>query len=286
MAARVQAALSDFSLEMTGRDVGHVANAVAVIPAGARVNVAFLENESLEDRLAAARAVLDGGMVPVPHIAARRVPSEAALYEFLAALQSESASDEVFAVAGDPSTPHGPYGDSFELIQSGRLQSFGVRRVSIAGYPEGHPLISRENLWRSLERKAELLAETGMAGSIITQFGFDVDPIVEWVEEVRSRGIDMPIRIGIPGPAGIRRLVRYAARFGVGTSAGIAKKYGFSITHLVGTAGPDKFLHDLAARYRLDTHGDLRLHFYTFGGLEATSRWISEFRDATSQRSA
>jgi methylenetetrahydrofolate reductase (NADPH) len=72
--------------------------------------------------------------------------------------------------------------------------------------------------------------------------------------------------------------MRYAARFGVGTSASIAKKYGLSITNLMGTAGPDRLLHALAADYHPDRHGEVKLHFYTFGGLRATSEWINDFR--------
>ncbi|MFC6258378.1 methylenetetrahydrofolate reductase, partial [Kocuria oceani] len=86
-----------------------------------------------------------------------------------------------------------------------------------------------------------------------------------------------PVRIGVPGPAGVRRLLGHARRFGVATSAGIAQKYGLSLTHLLGTAGPDRFLHDLAAGYDAEAHGPVRLHFYTFGGLGATACWVRQF---------
>lgn len=26
-------------------------------------------------------------------------------------------------------------------------------------------------------------------------------------------------------------------------------------------------------------HGELKLHFYTFGGLKTTSEWVADFRD-------
>jgi methylenetetrahydrofolate reductase (NADPH) len=113
---------------------------------------------------------------------------------------------------------------------------------------------------------------------VITQFGFDVDPVLKWLEAVRERGIDLPVRIGVPGPAGVRRLLTMAGRLGVGTSTGIAKKYGFSITNLMGTAGPDKFIRTLADGLDPERHGEVKLHFYTFGGLKATSEWIAEFR--------
>ena len=270
--------LSDHSLEMTGKDVPHLLATRDTISPGTRINVTFLENEDMVVRIEAAKAVRASGFVAVPHLSARRLVSPAMLEEYLGALEAVDAADQVFAVGGDPSTPHGPYPDALSIIRSGVLQQYGVRSVSIAGYPEGHPSIAEADLWAALTDKAAVLREQGLTGDIITQFGFDVDPVVRWIEQVRERGVDLPIRIGVPGPAGIRRLVRYAARFGVGTSAGIAKKYGFSITNLMGTAGPDRFINELAGQLDKARHGEVKLHFYTFGGLAATSDWIAAYQ--------
>jgi len=277
-AARLSLLLRDVSLEMTGKDVGELAEARDSIPDGTRINVTFLANEDLQKRLAAAKAVKDSGFVPVPHVSARRLVSRHMLEEFLAALEANGTGENVFAVGGDPSEPHGPYIDALSVIESGLLETYGVRRVGIAGYPEGHPDIPDSVLWPALQSKHAALRARGLTGEIITQFGFDVDPVLDWIQTVREHGIDAPVRIGVPGPAGVRRLMRYAARFGVGTSASIAKKYGLSITNLMGTAGPDRFLHALAADYHPDRHGEVKLHFYTFGGLRATSEWINDFR--------
>ncbi len=270
--------LQDVSVEMTGKDVQRLEEAGPLIVPGTRINITFLENEDLELRLRAARAVRDLGFVPVPHVSARRLRSREMLEEYLGALEQERSSEHLFVVGGDPATPHGPYADALAVMSSGVLQSHGTTDIGVSGYPEGHPGIAEDSLWAALEGKAALLAEQGLAGSVITQFGFDVDPVLGWAEEVRRRGIDLPVRIGVPGPAGVRRLLSYAGRFGVGTSAGIAKKYGFSLTNLMGTAGPDRFVRALAEGYRPERHGELKLHFYTFGGLRATSEWLARFR--------
>ncbi|WP_329309925.1 methylenetetrahydrofolate reductase [Streptomyces sp. NBC_01262] len=270
--------LEDFSLEMTGKDLAKLEEARDLIPPGTRINVTFLGNEDLRMRLAAARAVLRYGFVPVPHISARRLGSQAALEEFLAALQADGITENVFVVGGDPAQSHGPYDDSLSVIRTGLLQEYGVRHIGVSGYPEGHPAIAEPLLWSALEGKSAALTEQRLPGTIITQFGFDVDPVVSWIEAVRARGVDLPIRIGVPGPAGVRRLMTFAARFGVGTSTAIAKKYGLSLTNLMGTAGPDRFIRTLARAYDPRRHGEVKLHFYTFGGLRATSEWIAEFR--------
>ena len=276
--------IQDFSLEMTGKDIPALNEAKNQIPPGTRINVTFLGNEDLEMRVAAAKAVRDLGFLPVPHISARRLKSQGQLEEFLGRLQEVGAAERVFAVGGDPATPEGPDEDSLAVIRSGNLQQFGVREVGIGGYPEGHPDIPKDRLWGALEDKAAALAEQELGAVILTQFAFDTDPVADWIDAVRAKGINAPIRVGTPGPAGIKRLLGFARRFGVGANAMIVKKYGFSLTNLMGDAGPDRFVNDLAAVLAAHTPGAqpqiggrVGLHFYTFGGLLATAEWARHF---------
>ncbi|HEX4287547.1 MAG TPA: hypothetical protein VH021_01430, partial [Trebonia sp.] len=83
----METVLDDFSMEMTGKDVSRLEAAAGVIPPGTRIHVTFLDNEDLGMRVGAAAAVKRLGFVPVPHISARRVTSQAMLEEFLAALR-------------------------------------------------------------------------------------------------------------------------------------------------------------------------------------------------------
>lgn len=275
--------IEGFSLEMTGKDVPGLLEAADAIPQGTKINVTFLGNEALEMRVTASKAVKDAGFVPVPHISARRLKSQDQLEEFLGALQEVGATEHVFVVGGDPAEPEGPYADALSVIRTGLLQQYGVKAVSIAGYPEGHPEIPSDVLWRHLEDKSAALKEQGLDATILTQFSFDTDAVVDWVQQVRATGIDTIIRIGTPGPAGIKRLITFARRFGIGANAMIVKKYGFSLTNLMGTAGPDKFVTDLAALLAEDpASGPVKLHFYTFGGLLATTEWAQQYRAAQS----
>lgn len=275
-----QALMHDFSLEMTGKDVDAVREAAPLIPQGTRINVTFLGNEDLEMRVTAAKAVKDLGFVPVPHISARRIESEAELKEFLQALADVDAAKHVFAVGGDPAEPMGPYGSALEMIESGVFPEFGVEEVSIAGYPEGHQHMADDDFLRETQHKLSALTEQNLSSGIITQFGFDIDPVAAWLNELAAKDITAPVRIGVPGPAGIRRLLKFAKRFGVGASAGVALKYGFSLTNLIGTAGPDKFLNELASTTQeTNFQGDVSVHFYTFGGITNTAEWVKDFTE-------
>lgn len=267
-----------YSLEMTGKDTGALAASADILPLETRVNVTFLGSESLDVRVAAASAVAASGFIPVPHISARRIGTPAQLEEYLERLQEVGASERVLIVGGDPATPAGPYDSAVQVIESGLLQRYGVAEVGIAGYPEGHPSIPTEVLKLHLDRKAAALRDAGLRATIMTQFSFDADAVAAWIRDVRSRGHDAPIRVGVPGPAGIARLLDYARRFGIGANAMIVKKYGLSLTKLRGTAGPDRFVDALAHHVATDdSAGDIRLHLYTFGGLRASAEWARNY---------
>lgn len=266
--------LRDFSLEITGKDVKDLRAAAPGIPPGTRVNITFLANEDSALRVRAAKVIGDLGFRPVPHISARRLRSREELDTYLAALAAVGAIEDVVVIGGDPAEPAGPFADALAVITSGALAGHGVRRVDIAGYPEGHPKIDDEVLWQAVKDKAVALRDQGLDYALATQFGFDADAVIRWLEALRMQGIEAPVRIGVPGPAGVQRLLRYAKRFGVGSSATVVQKYGFSLTGLLGTAGPARFVADLEAAIDPASHGQVGLHFYTFGGVRATADWI------------
>ncbi|WP_062301837.1 methylenetetrahydrofolate reductase [Demequina subtropica] len=270
---RTTALLHDLSVEVTARD--RTALARAGLAAGTRVSITHLGTETAQDRLDAAAAVGAAGLVPVPHLSARRFADADQVRDALAGLREHGAHERVFVIGGDPRTPAGPYSSALDLIRSGLLADHGVREVGIAGYPEGHPAIPEAELWEALAAKTAAIAEQGMAATVTSQFSFDADAVVAWISGVREAGVIAPIRVGVPGPAGVGRLLAFARRCGVGSSAGIVRKYGFSLTNLMGTATPDRFVADLAGRLDLAHHGEVHLHVYAFGDVAATSRWIA-----------
>ena len=267
--------LDDFSMEMTGKDVAKVENAASVIPRGTRINVTFLENEDLTMRVSAAAAVKRLGFTPVPHISARRLKSQEMLEEYLTALRDIGTSDNVLIVGGDPTVPMGPYEESLAVIESGLLEQYGVKHISIGGHPSGDPNIPPDVLMPAIEKKAAALANLNIPGTIITQVDFDVDRVLSWVAEVRDHGVELPIRVGVPGPASVKLLLGFAGRLGISTSTTIAKKYGLSVTNLLGKAGPENFIRDLKSGLDPARHGVVKLHFYTFGGFKTTAEWIA-----------
>ena len=272
--------LDCYSIEMTAKDSPALEEAAPFIPPGTKIPVTFLPNETFEARIATAARVRELGFVPIPHISARRLASHDELRNFLAGLQQRARIDHAFVVAGDPAEPHGPFEDALAVIRTGLLAEYGVKRVGISGYPEGHAEIGNEKLWTaSIEKQLEL-NRRGHDFAIVTQFAFDATPVLKWLEGLRSNNIKTLVRVGVPGPASVKTLLRFAARCGVGASAKVMAKYGVSVSKLLTTAGPDKLIEDFAARIDPVVHGDVLVHLYPFGGLKATARWVQEFQSA------
>jgi len=160
------------------------------------------------------------------------------------------------------------------------LEEHGVLRVSVAGHPGGHPAADDSVMWPALTDKAAALEQRGLAGSVVTQFGFDPGLVLAWLAGMRARGISVPVRVGVPGPASVRTLLVCAAKCDVSVSEHAAREYGFALDDRSGTAAPGRFIRALADGYDGRLHGEVKLHFSTFGGVAATAEWISQFRRA------
>ncbi|WP_126173909.1 methylenetetrahydrofolate reductase [Altericroceibacterium xinjiangense] len=268
-----------YSLEMTAKEMDGLREAAPLIRPGTQIAVTFLPGEEMDQRVEAAKLVRDLGFEPIVHLSARRLGSEAILDDYLRRITTEAGVKRVFIIAGDPPQAEGPYENSLQIIQTGLLEKHGIEIVGLGGHPEGHPNVSKPDLWVWMEQKIAAVRERGLTPLIVTQFAFDDDAILNWLKEMRERGIDAPVRIGVPGPAGIKRLLGFAKRCGVGASASVMKKYGISLTNLIGSAGPDKLVNSLAAGMNDAEHGRVRLHFYPFGNLKATAEWINKYAD-------
>ncbi len=264
------------SLEMTAKDIAALHDAAPFIPPETSIAITFLPGEDAQARINATIAVRELGFEPMPHFSARRIPSAMEFEHYLYAVVARAGVSRCFVVAGDPPQPQGPFADSMALISSGVFEGAGVKAIGIGGHPEGHPIMSKDQCWAVIDEKVDAIEARGMAPVIVTQFAFDAEPVLTWLSQLRTRGIEAPVRIGVPGPAGIKRLLKFAAHCGVGASASVMKKYGVSITNLLGNAGPDKLVSEFAAKLD-DEHGMVRLHFYPFGGINATAQWIAAY---------
>jgi methylenetetrahydrofolate reductase (NADH) len=269
---------SNYSIEITDKEGARFQELCGPIPCLTDVAITSLPREEMEGRIRTAVALRRAGLVPIPHLAARRMASLQALDSLLSRLTSEAAVDSVFVIAGDTQETQGPFDDALALIQNADWVKYAVKRIGIAGYPEPHANISQDKLRQALFAKRDFLASINMPYEIVTQFSFDSDSILDWLERLRDAGILAPVKIGVAGPASVKSLLRFASVCGVNASAKVVAKYGFSLAALLGHTGPDALVTNLEDKYQASIHGVARIHFYPFGGIEKTIDWVRGYR--------
>ncbi len=261
------------SVELAPHQVESAGRVADQLPAGTRVYIPFVPGARWSATVTACRRLRAEGMAPVPHLPARALAAPAQLDDWLAEL-AEADVDALMLVAGDRRRPAGPYRDTLDVLDSGKLAEHAFRRIGVTGYPEGHPTVPRANLDAALARKLEYATATGTDMWMVTQFTFSATNTIAWLAAVHERGCRLPIHIGLPGPARLRTLLAFAARCGVGASARMLTRRP-SVVRLLKRWTPDELLLDLA-RYRTDTPGTTfaGIHLFAFGGLPRTARWL------------
>ncbi len=250
------------------------------LPAGMPLYVAHTPKSSLEDVVRVAIKARAAGFAASPHLVARRLPSEHALRNALARLRDHGV-EQALLVAGDLDRPVGPFRSTLDVIATGALQEAGLKRIGVAGHPEGHPAVGPAELLAALRAKQEFAARSGIAVHIVTQFGFNPAGVCAWDRMLTQEGITLPVHVGMAGPAPLAKLVKFAIQCGIGTSMSSLLKNVGAVASLTGfAAGPDEMLLGLVRGCA--RHPGSRLmqpHVYSFGGALATADWLRSVMD-------
>lgn len=242
---------------------------------GTRIYIATLPGTGFERVISTARRLRDEGMIPVPHLPARGIAGPDQLDRLLTELSREAGVEEVLVIAGGLRSPVGAFDQTMRMLETGLFQEHGIRRIGVAGHPEGNPDIDPNELGRALAEKNAFAKQSGIALYLVTQFCFDPEPVIAWDKAIRSAGNRLPIHIGIAGPATLKSLLNYARMCGIGPSARMLRRQGRSLARLGTVSAPDQVVAGLA-RYRATDPqcGIESAHFYTFGGLRRATRWL------------
>lgn len=261
---------------------GEDACVLARLGAGTRAFLPWLPRTTPESLIDAAVRLARLGLRPVPHVAARRIASEAGTRNMLERLEAEAGVDALLLVGGETPSPAGPYASGLDLLRSGALRTSRIRKIGIGGYPEGHPVIPPAALEEALELKLRHAQHHGLEAFIVSQFCFDGTAIVSWVRRLRARGITAPIRIGISGPTNLHKLLRLGIRCGVGESLRFLRGRVGGLVRLSTNYDPTELVNTLGEELRrCAVSGPLALHVFAFGGVRATVHWLENMAGAT-----
>jgi methylenetetrahydrofolate reductase (NADPH) len=248
---------------------------------GTDVTITFLPGDNYRHNIETASALRRAGYNPVPHIAAREMPSREALDDFLARARGEADVTRVVLIAGDLALAKGPFRSSLDVCASGLIEARGILSVSVAGHPEGHPYLSAANAFKVLEAWRDWGQLTKIRVDVVTQFCFESAPILGWIGELDARGIGLPVIVGLAGPATPATLTKFALRCGIGNSMRSLRSQIGRFGRLLTDTGPDDVMRGLQSAPKAATAPIAGFHLFPFGGLRKAGEWLRSYRQET-----
>ncbi len=262
------------SVEVTAKHAIESTELPSLFPAQTRVYIPDIGVET-ETMIRAARRIRDLGYVAVPHVAARRLTTRAALSDRIKPLAEEAGVGDVLIIGGDLDRPAGDFSSSVEVIETGLFDAFGIREIAIAGHPEGCSSFSDAVAIEALQLKAAVGERTDAKLRIVTQFGFDAERIISWAQALHGHAIDLPVHVGVAGPAKITTLLKYAAMCGVGNSLSILKKRAGALATLMTRFSPETVVEPVERHLAATPDSPIsQIHAFPFGGISQTAQWL------------
>ncbi|WP_223475489.1 methylenetetrahydrofolate reductase [Oricola indica] len=265
------------SIEVSPKQAAESPDLPGLFPAGVRVYITDVGTDTNATLVSAAKRVHDLGYTPVPHFASRRLTTKAALEDRIKAMAEEAGVHDVLVIGGGLEKQAGDFSSTMEVLETGFFDKYGVTEMGVAGHPEGSPDFSPEVAVEALRLKKSFGERTDARIRIVTQFGFDGQKFVDWAESLRDHGIDLPVHLGVAGPAKITTLVKYAAMCGVGNSLEFFKRNTRSLAMLATSHSPEGVVGPIE-KHALATPGTAikQIHVFPFGGIKKASQWLEE----------
>lgn len=278
---QIAAFLKDFSIEVMPRTAAKVEDFTALFAPGTRVYIAHIEGTPIEDMVATAKRLCGDGFAVMPHFPARIIASKDVLSDWIARYADVGVA-QALLLAGGVDKPLGDLHSSMQLLEAGDWDGAGFTNLHVAGHPEGNrdidPGGGDKNVMDALRWKHAFAERTDARMAIATQFAFEADPVIEWVNAITAAGVDLPVHIGIAGPAKLQTMIKFALACGVGPSVRVLQRRAKDVTKLMMPFRPDDVLAQLAAHKAANPDfGIEKVHFFPLGGIKTTAAYTHEY---------
>lgn len=265
------------SIEVSAKQAADSTDLPGLFPVGTRIYITDLGLENDLLLVKGARRLADLGYRAVPHLAARRIDGHGRLEARIGTLSQEAGVSDILVIGGDPDRPAGQFTSTMDVLETGLFDRFGIRDIAIAGHPEGNREYSTEVALEVLRAKAAFGERTGAQMRIVTQFGFDAPRFLAWAREIEALGIDLPVHLGVAGPAKLTTLIKYAIACGMQDSLSFLRKRALSITALATSHSPEDVVGQIEQHYRASPESNIQqIHVFAFGGLKTAAAWLHD----------
>ncbi|MDG2406540.1 MAG: methylenetetrahydrofolate reductase [Paracoccaceae bacterium] len=274
----IEAFLQGYSIEVMPRTAEKIENFRVLLPTGTRVYIAHIDGTPIADMVSTARRIAAEGYAVMPHFPARIIKDQPMLEDWIARYQGEANVTEALLLAGGVDTPQGQYHSSMQLLESGVFDKAGFDRLHVAGHPEGNKDIDPDgksvNVDSALSWKKHFSERTDAKMALTTQFAFEAGPIIDWANAIKAAGVDIPIHIGIAGPAKLQTLIKFAIACGVGPSLKVLQKRAMDVTKLLLPYEPTQVISQLATHKAENPDFNIsHVHFFPLGGIKTNASW-------------
>ena len=271
--------LENFSIEVMPRTASKIENFNEILPQNTRVYIAHIEGVPIDEMVQTAKRISSEGFDVMPHFPARIIKDKNQLEDWINRYQGEAGIDQALLLAGGVSQPHGVYESSMQLVESELFEKYNFKHLHFAGHPEGNKDIdndgSNKNVEAALSWKQKFKERTDLSIALTTQFCFEAEPVIEWANSLTSNGIDIPVHIGVAGPAKLQTLIKFSIACGVGPSLRVLQKRAKDVKKLLLPFEPNEFLETLAEHKKNNPNFNItNVHFFPLGGINVNASWI------------
>ncbi|HUA41042.1 MAG TPA: methylenetetrahydrofolate reductase [Streptosporangiaceae bacterium] len=247
------------------------------VPRDVVVTVTASPAKGLEPTLELAGRLAAQGYTAVPHLSARLVKDQAHLTDIVERLRAAGITD-IFVPAGDADPPAGPFSSALDLLEELDQMGRPFANVGITGYPQSHPVIGDDVTIQAMWDKRRY------ATYLVSNLCFDQRTLRQWVRRIRSRGVTLPLYVGLAGPIERTRLLKMAAKAGVAESSRFMARHGEWFVRLgaPGAYSPERLLGDVSSALTAADAGVDGLHIFTFNQVQQTEQWRQELLERAS----
>jgi|TARA_B110000285_G_scaffold12664_1_gene12538 methylenetetrahydrofolate reductase (NADPH) len=276
--------LTDFSIEVMPRTAAKIESFKEILPKNTRVYIAHIEGVPIKEMVQTAKRISSEGFNVMPHFPARIIKDKSTLEEWINMYQGEAGINQALLLAGGVDKPHGTFESSMQLVETELFERYNFKNLHFAGHPEGNKDIdkdgSNKNVDEALLWKQKFNERSDIDIAITTQFCFEAEPVIEWANSLTNNGINIPIHIGVAGPAKLQTLIKFSIACGVGPSLKVLQKRAKDVKKLLLPFDPNDFLETLAKHKKENPKFNIsNIHFFPLGGIVTNASWIKNAKN-------
>ena len=205
------------------------------------VFITWLPTHNIEIILKKVQDVKKMGLIPIPHIPAKKIKS---IDEVIFLTNELKKYTNKILLIGGGGKQEGIFNEVNDLVKTGYFTDF---EIGVAGFPEGNGNLSYEESLRILNNKK-------YASFVVTQFCLDLNKINRFLHDST-----LPVYLGIPNKCNNKQIIKFSKMCGLSNSLKAFKSNPLNLLKLlIFGFKPNRIINNVSYPVK-------SFHIYTFG---------------------